>query len=95
MQAQANEIGIDMRVILPSPISPIQGDPNKLKQAILNLFSNVIKYNRPNGEITLAAKNRQNDVIITVKDSGIGIPKKHIENLFTKFYRVPGSEQHA
>ena len=95
MQAQANEIGIDMRVILPSQISPIQGDPNKLKQAILNLLSNAIKYNRPNGEITLAAKNRQNDVIITVKDSGIGIPKKHIENLFTKFYRVPGSEQNA
>jgi len=88
-------LGIDMRVILPSQISPIQGDPNKLKQAILNLLSNAIKYNRPNGEITLAAKNRQNDVIITVKDSGIGIPKKHIENLFTKFYRVPGSEQNA
>ena len=89
MQAQANEIGIDMRVILPSPIAPIQGDPNKLKQAILNLLSNAIKYNRPNGEITLAAKNRQNDVIITVKDSGIGIPKKTYRKSFHKALSSP------
>jgi signal transduction histidine kinase len=95
MQAQANEIGLELRVLLPPDISSIQGDTDKIKQSILNLLSNAIKYNRPNGEIILAAENRQSDVIITVKDSGIGIPQEHMKRLFTKFYRVPGSEQHA
>jgi signal transduction histidine kinase len=95
MQAQAQETGLDLKIILPPHTSLIQGDPDKIKQAILNLLSNAIKYNRPNGEIILAAENRQNDIAITVKDSGIGIPKKHMDRLFTKFYRVPGSEQHA
>lgn len=95
MQAQAQEIGLNLRVSLPQNISYIQGDADKIKQAMLNLLSNAIKYNHPNGTIALAAENRQNDVVITVKDSGIGIPNEHIDCLFTKFYRVPGSEQHA
>jgi two-component system phosphate regulon sensor histidine kinase PhoR len=95
MQAQAQETGINLEVILPPQIPSIQGDYDKIKQAILNLLSNAIKYNRPNGKIILAAENQQKDVLITVKDSGIGIPKEHMERLFTKFYRVPGSEKHA
>ncbi len=95
MQTQAQELGLDLQVTLPAEISPIQGDPDKIKQAILNLISNAIKYNRPQGEIILAASNGQSEVTITVKDSGIGIPEEHMARLFTKFYRVPGSEQHA
>ncbi len=95
MQTQAQELGLDLQVNLPPEIPTIQGDPDKIKQAILNLISNAIKYNRPNGKIILGAENGQDDVTITVKDSGIGIPEEHMAGLFTKFYRVPGSEQHA
>jgi len=95
MHAQAQETGINLHVVLPSPTPSIQGDADKIKQAILNLVSNAIKYNRPNGEIILAAKNGDNEVTILVKDTGIGIPEEHMQRLFTKFYRVPGSEQHA
>ncbi len=95
MQTQADELGLDLQVNLPPEIPSIQGDPDKIKQAILNLINNAIKYNRPGGEIILAVENGQADVTITVKDSGIGIPEEHMAGLFTKFYRVPGSEQHA
>jgi K+-sensing histidine kinase KdpD len=95
MQAQAQETGIDICVIAPPEVPQIQGDANKIKQAVLNLISNAIKYNRPNGEITLAVENGSDEVTIFVKDTGIGIPEKHMKRLFTKFYRVPGSEQHA
>jgi signal transduction histidine kinase len=95
MQTQAQEIGLDLQSFLPTDLSPIRGDADKIKQAILNLLSNAIKYNHPNGNIILSAENKDNDVIISVKDSGIGIPESHIEHLFTKFYRVPGSEQQA
>ena len=95
MQAQAEELGLRLQVIVPPEIPSIQGDADKIKQALLNLVSNAIKYNSPNGEIILAAENGQDEVSITVKDSGIGIPEEHMMRLFTKFYRVPGSEQHA
>jgi signal transduction histidine kinase len=95
MQAQAQETGLNLQVIAPPEVPAIQGDADKLKQAVLNLVSNAIKYNRPNGEIILTVVNGKEDVTISVKDSGIGIPEEHIKRLFTKFYRVPGSEQHA
>jgi signal transduction histidine kinase len=95
MQAQARETGLKLQVVAPPEISPIQGDADKIKQAILNLVSNAIKYNRPNGQIILAVESGENEVTIIVKDSGIGISEEHMERLFTKFYRVPGSEQHA
>lgn len=95
MQTRAQELCLDLQVILPPETLTIQGDPDKIKQAVLNLVSNAIKYNRPNGKIILTAKNEKKDVTITVKDSGIGISEEHMAGLFTKFYRVPGSEQHA
>lgn len=96
MQAQAQGSGIQLEVILPPETpSTFQGDCDKIKQAILNLLSNAIKYNRPGGKISLTGKNHQNDVIVTVKDNGIGIPAEHLPRLFTKFYRVPGADQQA
>jgi len=95
MQTEAQKAGIELQVNLPPEIPSIQGDYDKIKQAILNLLSNAIKYNRPNGEIILAAENQSNEIQITVKDNGIGIPAQHLPKLFTKFYRVPGSERHA
>ncbi len=95
MQTQALELGLDLQVSYPPEIPPIQGDPDKIKQAILNLISNAIKYNRPEGKIILAAECNHKDVTLTVADSGIGISDEHMAGLFTKFYRVPGSEQHA
>jgi len=95
MQTQASEKDIDLQVILPSESIFIQGDADKIKQTILNLLSNAIKYNRPGGKIILAAENHNEDVVITVKDSGIGIPAEYLPRLFTKFYRVPGSDKQA
>jgi signal transduction histidine kinase len=95
MQTQAQENQIQLQVILPPEIHPINGDADKIKQAILNLLSNAIKYNQPDGEIVLSAENHQDHVMVKVKDSGIGIPEENLPRLFTKFYRVPGSDQHA
>jgi signal transduction histidine kinase len=95
MQARAQELGLQLLVKVPLDTPTIQADFDKIKQAILNLLSNAIKYNRPNGEIILKAKNHQDHVTIKVQDSGIGISDKHLKRLFTKFYRVPGSDQHA
>ena len=92
MQAKVIESGLTFQRDYPPLLPFIQGDCDKIKQAIINLLSNAIKYNLPEGQITLRAYPSQNEIIIEIKDSGIGIPEEHISHLFEKFYRVPGSE---
>ncbi|NLI15076.1 MAG: PAS domain-containing protein [candidate division Zixibacteria bacterium] len=59
-----------------------------LEQAIVNLLDNAIKYSEAGGAIELACKSSNNEAIISVRDWGIGIEKKHLPRLFERFYRV-------
>ena len=73
----------------------ISGDPDKIKQAVLNLLSNAVKYNLPGGKIFVQCKLQDDDLLISVEDTGVGIPEEFLPGLFQKFYRVPGSDRHA
>ncbi|GAB4579590.1 MAG: hypothetical protein Fur0022_23280 [Anaerolineales bacterium] len=79
----------------PKNLPHIVGDKDKLKQVFLNLLSNAVKYNSPKGTLTLKAGTRDGRVYISVSDTGPGIPKESLGNLFKKFYRVPGTEKLA
>lgn len=65
------------------------GDRRRLKQVLLNLISNAIKYNRPSGSITLtAAADGDEEVRIEVSDTGIGMTEAQLARLFTPFERL-------
>jgi two-component system phosphate regulon sensor histidine kinase PhoR len=66
----------------------IKANRNRMKQLILNLVDNGIKYNVQNGSVTVDAYRDKGKVIISVKDTGIGIPSEHIARIFERFYRV-------
>ncbi len=71
----------------------VLADYTKLKQVLINLISNAIKYNKPNGSVTVEwSKTADNKVIITVTDTGIGIPKDQYKKVFGAFNRL-GQEQ--
>lgn len=64
-------------------------DSMRLRQILLNLMSNAIKYNRVNGSITFECeKSSGSRICIHVKDTGVGIPKDKIEEVFKSFYRM-------
>jgi len=92
---QAQQQKMTFEVILPPTLPKLRGDSAKIKQAVLNLLSNAIKYNQTKGKITLRAESTLDEVQIIIEDTGVGIPKKHLKHLFSKFYRVPGAEQLA
>jgi signal transduction histidine kinase len=92
MSTNAAKEGLDLKKEYPQDLPPIHGDYDRIKQAIINLISNSIKYNRPGGDIILRSYSKEGNLFIEVEDTGIGIPKEHQERLFEKFYRVPGSE---
>ena len=66
----------------------ISFDPDFIERIILNLLSNVIKFNREKGNIFVNVKVNQDDVAVEVRDEGFGIPKNKIESIFDKFEQV-------
>ncbi|MGM0440589.1 MAG: sensor histidine kinase [Chlamydiota bacterium] len=66
----------------------IKGDPELLELAINNILTNAAKYSSPPAKITLSVEKTTDAVIISISDKGIGIPKKDLDNIFSRFYRV-------
>lgn len=78
-------------IILSSEIEKdavLIGSEDKIKQMLLNLVDNAIKYSEPGGKVLVKEFIKDNQCIIWVKDTGIGIPQNHIGRLFERFYRV-------
>ncbi|WP_163352132.1 ATP-binding protein [Desulfovibrio sp. JC010] len=72
----------------PEDLPPVFVDAIRFKQIVLNLLSNAVKYNREKGSVTITARAHNGQVIIRVKDTGIGIPTKKKAELFKPFSRL-------
>jgi two-component system OmpR family sensor kinase len=66
----------------------VQGDPDRLKQLILILLDNAIKYTPPNGHVVASLRRDDHSVEIDVRDTGIGIPVEDLPRVFDRFYRA-------
>lgn len=66
-------------------------DPDRLREVITNLFDNAVKYT-PEGKITIRLTGDDSNAVISVADTGLGIPQEDIPHLFQKFYRVDNTE---
>ena len=84
----AHLAGIKLHVNVDENISTVQGDGALLRQAITNLLGNGIKYAPDSGPMWLRAAQQNGELILSVQDSGPGIPKQDQMRLFEKFYRV-------
>jgi two-component system phosphate regulon sensor histidine kinase PhoR len=60
-------------------------------QALINMADNAIKYSSPKSKVWVSAYKENNEIVLQVKDKGIGIPAEHIERIFERFYRVDRS----
>ena len=77
---------------LLQPVFYANVDPDHLREVVDNLIENAIKYTPAGGEVVVNVTGNEKQVIISVKDSGIGIPAEDIPHLFQKFYRVDNSD---
>ncbi len=69
----------------------VRGSRSMLEELVTNLVNNAISYNKPGGNVWVSVKREGGSVVLTVRDNGIGIPEKHRERIFERFYRVDKS----
>lgn len=96
LQPQADERELRLEKLVPDEPVVAIGDRERIRQVLVNLTSNAVKYNRPAGTVALILEQLPGDQVnILVKDTGRGIPAKDLPHIFEKFYRVPDSEGYA
>ncbi len=88
LRGQIEEKSIAVKIDLPENMPKVLADENKLRQVLLNLIDNAVKYNQPGGEVVISAVEINNSVKVMISDTGIGIPRKELPRLFERFYRV-------
>jgi two-component system sensor histidine kinase TctE len=70
----------------------VDGDATMLREMLVNLIDNAIRYTRPNGRVTVAVGQADGNAIVTVEDNGPGISSGEREQVFERFYRIMGTE---
>ena len=88
MEGQAKNQGLTLTCDLPEEMPAVTGDPERIQQVIINIITNAIKYNKPQGSIAITGGVEAGQVFLRVEDTGIGVPKADLERLFERFYRV-------
>ena len=85
----------NIKLTLTGDSCPMEGFPHLLSGIVTNLCTNAIKYNHPGGKVDVILKNTDQEIVLTVSDTGIGIEPEHQERIFERFYRVDKSHSKA
>ena len=86
--------GLELSLDLPETL-PARGDPDQLAQVVGNLLQNAVRYTPAGGQVSIHAEQRPRDVIVSVANSGDGIPAADLPQVFERFYRVDKSRDRA
>jgi two-component system, OmpR family, phosphate regulon sensor histidine kinase PhoR len=84
----SNREDISFEVEVPESIPPVVGDEDKLRQILINLLDNAVKYSPDGGRVGIRVEARGNGVRFVITDEGLGIPHGDQHRIFGKFYRV-------
>jgi signal transduction histidine kinase len=88
LRKRAELKGLFFSYTLPERSAPVFAVPHQLKQMVFNLVDNAIKYSLPGGAVTVSLRQEQDELLLTVADTGSGVPPEYREKIFERFYRV-------
>jgi signal transduction histidine kinase len=71
------------------------GDPDRIEQVLENLVANALRHTPDGGAVTLAASTNDGDIVLSVQDSGDGIPAEHLPHVFERFYKVDAARSNG
>lgn len=84
-----------VRIEVSSSKGELIGDAERLARAVTNLVNNAILYNRPDGRVTLSVVSQDDQVVLKVADTGIGIPEAELSRVFDRFFRIDRARSRA
>lgn len=87
MRLLADEKNVSLKISANDSV-PVEGDSSRLKQVIVNLLDNAIKYTPAEGLVEIVTANRDGHAILEVRDTGLGIPASDLPHVFERFYRA-------
>jgi signal transduction histidine kinase len=88
--AERGQDEVPVRAVVHDPLPQVRGDRERLRQVLVNLIDNAVKYSPPGVEVSVEAQSTNGRVVIEVRDQGPGIPAEHQTLIFEKFGRVQG-----
>ncbi len=93
LKLQAKKKGVSLTRDVELNIPSVQADPLQIGRVLTNLVSNAIRHTPPGGSVQVRARATENDVILSVEDTGEGIPEEYRKRIFDRFVQVPGATQ--
>ncbi len=95
LKAQSVQKNVVLNFNPPTSLPKVLADPIRTPEILTNLIANAINYTNTGGQVTVTIEASPNELITSVQDTGIGIPKEAMPHLFSKFFRVSNSTQQA
>jgi signal transduction histidine kinase len=93
IRTTADQSGLKIEYQKPETFPVLNLDMYKLRQVVMNFLENAIFYSRPGGTIKVELTNNGQDVVLKIKDQGIGVPASERHQLFSKFYRATNARK--
>jgi len=88
LRAQADKKGLTLSTDIETALPDLVIDQYRIEQVLLNLVYNAIKFTNRGGAITICVKTRDSEILVSVSDTGIGIPREELPRVFERFYKV-------
>jgi two-component system phosphate regulon sensor histidine kinase PhoR len=88
LRPQARRAGLDLTIDLPAHLPQVMADAERVQMVVTNLVHNSVKFTPPGGRISVSAELKRTEVILSVKDTGVGIPAEDLSRIFERFYKA-------
>jgi PAS domain S-box-containing protein len=93
MRALAEAKSQILEADFPPSLPNVPIDAHRIRQVVYNLVSNAIKFTPREGRIRVSANQRNHEIVVSVSDTGPGIPREHLSKIFDRFWQAPGTKQ--
>lgn len=91
LRSQYEDKGVELVIRLPEQRPAVSADKWRMTQVMLNLLGNALQYTPQGGQVTVTVERDQDQIIVRVADTGIGMAPEHLPHVFERFYRVDKS----
>ena len=88
LKSQADRAGLQMKLDIASGLPSVSADEARIEQVLVNLIHNAIKFTPPGGRVNISARAEGDKLIVSVSDTGVGIPEDDLPRVFERFYKA-------